>query len=101
MSGSQYVQCFSDGAKVLAIKLGYENGSCVYEIKFEGFDESEHVKVTSISGKETINASINIDNNSSVYHLPGTLTETNGINRMIYTRNSGEYVELLLPWDKQ
>jgi hypothetical protein len=98
---SQYLQSFSDGAKVLAIKLGYENGACVYEIKFEGFDMSELVKVTSISGKETINANITIDNNSLMYHLPGTLTENSGINRMIYTRNSGEYVELLLPWDKQ
>jgi len=101
MAGYQFMQSFSDGAKISAHKVGYEKGACLYKIEFEGFEVKEFLKITSISGKETINANVIVDSNLCLYHMPGTLSENNGINRMIYTRQSGEYVELLLPWDKQ
>jgi len=101
MTGCFYSQSFSDGSKVSSQKLGYEKGVCLYEIKFEGFEGGEMLEITSVSGKETISAKIMVDNDHSIYHMPGTLTELSGINRITFTRVSGEYVELLLPWDKQ
>lgn len=91
-----YAKSSIDSAKIEAKLVGISPAN--YSFVLEGFGQGEELLFKSISYDECIEYKLKYDKKTVMKIMPGVINKKGGIDRVSFTRPSGEVLKVELPW---